>query len=76
MGKMGELNAEGVTDLHSYNVGYEACRDDVRKMITNSLNVEGLEKIPAHWALRILLLSLNDIDEETEDGEENTEASS
>jgi hypothetical protein len=76
MGKMGELNAEGVTDLHSYNVGYDACREDVRKMITKCFDVEGLEKIPAHWALRIVLLSLNDTDEETEDGEENTKASS
>ena len=74
MGKMGQLNAEGVTDLHSYNIGYEACRIDVEKMITNSLRVEGLEKMPATWALRILLISLRE--DEDDEVEENTEASS
>lgn len=72
MGKIKELSAQGVTDLHSYNVGYEACRDDLKKMITNSLSLEGLDKLPAHWVLRILLVSLN---EEEEDDEATAEAS-
>lgn len=33
MGKMNELNAQGVTDLHSYSVGYEDATERIIKLI-------------------------------------------
>jgi hypothetical protein len=57
MGKMKNLNAQGVKDIESYLIGRANQRDEIVKMITQSLNnpVLELEKLSPRMALAVVI---------------------
>jgi len=57
MGKMKNLNAQGVKDLESYLIGRANQRDEIVEMITQSLNnpVLGLDKLTPRLALAVVI---------------------
>ena len=73
MGKMGELHAEGVTDLHSYNVGKQDGKMEhnleviatIRKVLENP-DLD-LRSMSAEMALTVLVGVLQIQQEEAED---------
>ena len=57
MGKMNNLDAQGVKDLESYLIGRANQRDEIVEMITQSLNnpVLGLDKLTPRLALAVVI---------------------
>jgi hypothetical protein len=66
MGKMKELWAEGVTDLTSYNLGREAEREEIRKMLLIAADNPQSGMLPPHIVLRVMAASLLPDEEDVE----------
>lgn len=57
MGKMNNLDAQGVKDLESYLIGRANQREEIVEMISKSLNnpVLGLDKLTPRLALAVVI---------------------
>ena len=57
MGKMKNLDAQGVKDIESYLIGRANQREEIVEMITQSLNNPDLEldKLPPRLALAVIV---------------------